>query len=67
MNGRRIFLLQGLFYAGLGAETGQTLAQAPQSMQVSASITYRSSPAWIASTGHSASHAPQEMQSLLIA
>jgi hypothetical protein len=29
----------GVIYAGLGAETGQTVAQAPQSMQTSGSMT----------------------------
>jgi hypothetical protein len=42
------------------------LAQAPQEMQVSASITYLSSPSEIAFTGQSAAHAPQEMHSSLI-
>ncbi len=44
-------------YSGCGASTGQTLAQAPQSIQASASITYIS-PGDIASTGHSGSQAP---------
>jgi hypothetical protein len=38
-------------------------AQAPQSVQASASITNWPSPSLIAPTGHSASHAPQEMHS----
>jgi hypothetical protein len=50
----------------LGASTGQASAQAPHSMQASASITYLPSPSEIASTGHSAAHAPQEMQSSLM-
>jgi hypothetical protein len=54
------------FYEGLGAPTGQTSAQAPHSMQVSASIMYWLSPWEIALTGHSASHAPQLMHSSLI-
>ena len=55
-----------LDYSSTGAPTGQTPAQAPQPMQVSASITYLPSPAEIADTGHSASQAPQEMQSAVI-
>ena len=46
-----------------GAPTGQTSAQAPHSMQVSASITYFVSPSDIASTGQSPAQAPQEMHS----
>lgn len=53
-------------YAGLGASTGQTPAQAPHSIHSSASITYRSSPSEIQDTGHSASQAPQLIQSSLI-
>ena len=53
-------------YSAPGAPTGQTLAQAPQSMHLPGSISYLSAPAEIAPTGHSASHAPQLMQSLLI-
>lgn len=49
-----------------GAPTGQVSAHAPHSVQVSASITYFPSPSEIALTGHSASHAPQEMQSSFI-
>jgi hypothetical protein len=45
-----------------GAPTGQTAAQAPQSMQSSGSITYLSSPCDIAFTGHSIAHTPQEIQ-----
>lgn len=41
---------------------GQTAAQAPQSMQVSASMLYWVSPAEIAEVGHSPSQAPQLMQ-----
>ena len=53
-------------YSAWGAATGQASAQAPHSMQASASITYLPSPSEIASTGHSAAHAPQEMQSSLM-
>ncbi len=49
-----------------GAPTGQTLAQDPQSIQVSGSITYLPSPSEIAFTGHSASQAPQLIHSSLI-
>lgn len=49
-------------YSWSGAPTGQTLAQAPHSMQESASITYIPSPADMQLTGHSASQAPQEIQ-----
>ena len=55
-----------LNYSAWGAATGQASAQAPHSMQASASITYLPSPSEIASTGHSAAHAPQEMQSSLM-
>ncbi len=51
-----------LNYSALGASTGQASAQAPHSMQASASITYLPSPSEIASTGHSAAQAPHEMQ-----
>jgi hypothetical protein len=44
------------------AETGHEDSQAPQSMQVSASITYWLAPAEIAPVGHSPSQAPQEIQ-----
>jgi len=44
------------------AETGHADSQAPQSMQVSASITYWLAPAEIAPVGHSPSQAPQEIQ-----
>jgi len=57
------FFLRFVFYSGFGAPTGQTLAQLPQSMHASASITYLSSPSLIASTGHSAAQAPQLMHS----
>ena len=50
-------------YSAFGAPTGQTDAQAPHSMQVSASITYLSSPAEIADTGHSDSQVPQDTHS----
>ena len=53
-------------YGASIASDGQTSTQAPQSVQVSASITYLPSPSLIASTGHSLSHAPQEMHSSLI-
>jgi hypothetical protein len=43
------------------ASTGQPLAQAPQEMQVYASIWYWSAPSEIALTGHSASQAPHLM------
>jgi len=46
------------------ASTGQESAQAPQSVQVFASITKMSSPWLMASTGQVDSHAPQEMHSL---
>lgn len=49
-------------YASTGAPVGHTPAQAPQSMQVSASITKIPSPSLIAPVGHSASQAPQAMQ-----
>lgn len=48
------------------ASTGQESAQAPQSVHLSASITYWSSPWLIASTGQVDSQAPQEMHSLEI-
>ena len=50
-------------YACCGAPTGQTSAQAPQSIHVSASITYLPSPSEIAPTGHSPAQAPQLMHS----
>ena len=52
------------FYAFLlMAETGQTSTQLPQSVHFAGSITYFDSPWLMACTGHSGSHAPQEMQS----
>ena len=54
-------------YSATGAPTGQTPAQAPHSMQVSALISYLPLPSEIADTGHSASQAPQLMQASLIA
>ena len=45
------------------ASTGQESMQAPQSVQVSASITNWSSPWLMASTGQVDSQAPQEMHS----
>ena len=56
----RIFLQD---HSALGAPTGHTPAQAPHSMQVSASMTYLPSPSEIAPTGHSAAQAPQAMHS----
>ena len=53
-------------YSSAGAPTGQTPAQAPQEMQVSASITYLPSPSLIAETGHSSAQAPQATHSSLI-
>jgi Fur family peroxide stress response transcriptional regulator len=44
-----------------GALTGQTSAQDPQSVHVSGSIIYLSSPSLMASAGHSSAHRPQEM------
>jgi hypothetical protein len=49
------------YYSATGAPTGQTLAQFPQSMQLSASITNMPSPSLIQLTGHSAAQAPQLM------
>ena len=63
---------QGIFpnlprsYSSTGAPTGQVPAQAPQLMQVSASMTYLPSPSEIAFTGHSAAQAPQLMHSSVI-
>jgi hypothetical protein len=56
------------FYSSMGciASTGQTSSQAPQSIQVSGSISYLVSPSEIASTGHSAWQEPQEIHSPLI-
>lgn len=52
-----------LNYSCAGAPTGHVSAQVPQSMHLSASISYLPSPSLIASTGHSAAQAPHEMQS----
>jgi len=62
----RLSLPKTFAYAGLGASVGQTSAQAPQSVQISALITYLSSPSLIASTGHSSTHAAQFTHSSLI-
>ncbi len=48
------------------APTGQPASQAPQSMQVAASITYFPSPSEIAFTGHCAAHEPQLMHESFI-
>jgi hypothetical protein len=61
--GDSILVLCPKNYASTGASTGHESAQAPQSMQVSASITYLPSPSEIAPVGHSAAQAPQAMQS----
>ena len=53
-------------YSALGASTGQFSAQEPQSMHLSASISYLPSPSVIAPTGQFSAQAPQEMQSSLI-
>jgi hypothetical protein len=45
------------------AETGQTSTHFAQSVHFAGSITYFESPWLMAETGHSGSHAPQEMQS----
>ena len=62
--------IDGVFYledySSAGAPTGQTPAQAPQEMQVSASITNLPSPSLIAETGHSSAHAPHATHSSLI-
>ncbi len=60
----RVRLLAGFnyAYASTGAPVGHTPAQAPQSMQVSPSITKIPSPSLIAPVGHSASQAPQAIQ-----
>ena len=55
-----------LNYSSTGASTGHAPAQAPQSMQASASITYIESPAEIAFVGHSSMQAPQLMHESLI-
>jgi hypothetical protein len=51
------------YSAGWGAPTGQTEAQAPQSMHSSAEMTYFPSFSEIAFTGHSDAQAPQAMHS----
>jgi len=48
------------------ASTGQTGAQAPQSMQAAGSISYLEPPAEMQLTGHSAAQTPQLMQLSLI-
>lgn len=53
---------KSMYYSGLADPVGQTSAQAPQSMQSSAEITYIS-PSEIASDGHSPMQAPQAMHS----
>jgi hypothetical protein len=53
-------------YSSSGAPTGQASAQAPQPMQVSASITYLPSPSVIASTGQPAAQAPQATHASVI-
>jgi len=50
-----------------GAPTGHASAQAPQSRQVSASITYLPSPSEIAPAGQASAQAPHWMQASLIA
>jgi len=60
---RRQFLL---FYYSAIASTGHDETQTPQSMQVSALISYTVSPCDIASTGHSPTQAPQDTHSALI-
>ena len=60
-----LFYIQYIYVSyAWGAPTGQTPAQEPQSMQVSASITYLLSPSLIALTGHSAAQAPQLIQKI---
>ena len=49
-------------YSWLIAPAGHPSAQAPHSMQVSASITYCPSPSLIAPAGQVPSQAPQEIQ-----
>ena len=60
------FLYLNIYYLGCGESTGQTLAQAPQSIHADSSITYTESPAEIQLTGHSASQAPQEIHDSLM-
>jgi len=50
-------------YPAKMASFGHASAQAPQSVQASASITYLSAPSLMASLGHSLSQAPQLTQS----
>jgi len=54
-----------MYYAVI-EPVGQVSAQAPQSMQVSGSISYWFAPSEIEPVGHSAAQAPQLMHSLLI-
>jgi hypothetical protein len=49
-------------YSASGAPTGHSAAQEPQSMHLSASITYLPSPSEIASTGQASAQAPHMMQ-----
>jgi hypothetical protein len=58
-------LLWKNYYSGDIASTGQTSAQAPQSVHRAGSI-LKISPSLIASTGHSSIQAPHAMQSSLI-
>lgn len=60
---RRFLSILSCYYSAEGADTGQVSAQAPQSMQVAASITYLPSPSEIAFTGQPSAQAPQLMQS----
>ena len=64
---KRAFYTSDEHYACSGAPTGQTLAQLPHSMHVSASITYFESPSAMHDTGHSEAQAPQLMHSSEIA
>ena len=52
----------GSSYAWLIADTGHSPSQAPQSMQVAASITYFGLPSLIAETGQVSLHAPHMVQ-----
>jgi len=54
-----------LDYSAAIAPVGHGSSQAPQSMQVSGSTTYFVGPSEIASTGHTAAHAPQLTHSSL--
>jgi hypothetical protein len=58
---RKPRLLQAFTQASAMESVGQTFAQAPQEMQVSASMLYWLSPSDIALTGHSDSQAPHLM------